>query len=171
MSALHKNSVRCHTVLSAHDFGHLDEQRKSGADSIALPYEGRLLRRKKLVTDSGQVVQLDLEMVTNLEHAGALVLETGMHVRVEAAAEGVLVVTGRNLPQLAWHIGNRHTPCQIEGEKLIILQDHVLEKMLKHLGANVESETLPFTPEGGAYGHGRTFGHSHGPADHAHEHE
>lgn len=171
MSALRRNADRCHAVLSAHDFWHLDERQKSNADSIALPYEGRLLRRKKLVTGRGREVHLDLEVVTNLEHAGALVLETGALVRVEAAPEGVLVITGRNLPQLAWHIGNRHTPCQIDGEKLIILQDHVLEKMLRHLGADVETETLPFTPEGGAYGHGRTFGHSHGPADHAHEHE
>ncbi|MFU8836628.1 MAG: urease accessory protein UreE, partial [Roseovarius sp.] len=28
----------------------------------------------------------------------------------------------------------------------------------------------PFTPEGGAYGHGRTMGHDHGPSHHHHHH-
>jgi urease accessory protein len=26
----------------------------------------------------------------------------------------------------------------------------------------------PFSPEGGAYGHGRTMGHDHGPQFHSH---
>ena len=39
------------------------------------------------------------------------------------------------------------------------------------LGATIAPVTEPFRPEGGAYGHGRTFGHSHGPADHAHSHD
>ena len=33
--------------------------------------------------------------------------------------------------------------------------------MLEGLGASVEHVTAPFTPEGGAYGHGRTHGHEH----------
>lgn len=170
MSAPTQNPNGCHLVLSAHDFGHVRDAAHKTSDSISLRYEERLLRRKKLTTQSGKSILLDLEKVTNLEHDGALVLNSGVHIRVVAAPESVLAIYGHNLPQLAWHIGNRHTPCQVEAERLIILQDHVLEKMLRHLGADVETLILPFTPEGGAYGHGRTFGHSHGPADHAHEH-
>ena len=33
--------------------------------------------------------------------------------------------------------------------------------MLEGLGASVTQVTAPFTPEGGAYGHGRTHGHEH----------
>jgi urease accessory protein len=41
--------------------------------------------------------------------------------------------------------------------------------MLRHLGANVTEAQERFTPEGGAYGHGRTMGHDHGGAgDHGH---
>ena len=78
---------------------------------------------------------------------------------------------GLTLPRLAWHIGNRHTPCRIEADRLIIRQDHVLEAMLRQLGAEIQHANLPFRPEGGAYGHGRTFGHDHGSShDHAHDH-
>ena len=35
------------------------------------------------------------------------------------------------------------------------------EAMLRQLGAGVGRVVEPFTPEGGAYGHGRTMGHGH----------
>ena len=42
------------------------------------------------------------------------------------------------------------------------------------IGATVTEVDEPFTPEGGAYGHGRTHGHdhshSHGPEGHSHGH-
>jgi urease accessory protein len=63
--------------------------------------------------------------------------------------------------RLAWHIGNRHTPCQIEAHRLVIRADHVLADMLRGLGAEVTEATEAFTPEGGAYGLGRTMGHAH----------
>jgi urease accessory protein len=77
-----------------------------------------------------------------------------------------LAVSG-DLARLAWHIGNRHTPCQVEKGRLLIRRDHVLEAMLRQLGAGVEAVIAPFRPEGGAYGHGRTMGHDHG---HSHDH-
>jgi urease accessory protein len=36
--------------------------------------------------------------------------------------------------------------------------------MLSRLGATVRPVMAPFSPEGGAYGHGRTHGHHHGGA-------
>lgn len=170
MSAPSEKIIACNKVLNAHDFGHLLAEGQDACAQVALTYEDRLLRRKRLVINDRLTVLLDLESVTNLEHGGALVLDDGRYVQIVAAPEAVLAVSGSDLPRLAWHIGNRHTPCQIESDRLIILHDHVLARMLEHLGAAVVSLTLPFTPEGGAYGHGRTFGHSHGPADHAHEH-
>ncbi len=133
---------------------------------VALDYEGRFLRRKRLVTDAGWAFLVDLPGATSLNHGDALALEDGRRVVVQAAAEPVLQVRG-DLARLAWHIGNRHTPCQIGADHLVIRADHVLEGMLHQLGADLTRTEAPFTPEGGAYGHGRTMGHSHG---HAHEH-
>jgi urease accessory protein len=66
-----------------------------------------------------------------------------------------------NLPRIAWHVGNRHTPCQIAADHILIRDDAVLKAMLEQLNAMVTSLTAPFMPEGGAYGHGRTHGHEH----------
>ncbi|MCC5999333.1 MAG: urease accessory protein UreE [Pararhodobacter sp.] len=141
--------------------------------SVALDYEARFMRRKRLVTDAGWPFMVDLPGATSLNHGDALVLDDGRLVMVQAAAEPVLVVRG-DLARLAWHIGNRHTPCQIGADHLVIRADHVLEGMLRQLGADLTRAEAPFTPEGGAYGRGRTMGHSHGHAheqDHAHGHD
>ncbi|MBM7069597.1 urease accessory protein UreE [Actibacterium sp. 188UL27-1] len=140
---------------------HLPGGARAGDPVLSLTYEARLVRRRRFVLESGDVVILDLPTTVSLNAGDALVLEDGGQVAIAAADEPVLHVTGSNLPRLAWHIGNRHTPCQISEGHLIIRQDNVLADMLAGLGATVTVATGPFTPEGGAYGHGRTMGHDH----------
>jgi len=129
--------------------------------TVVLGYDDRFLRRRRLVTADGRGLMVDLPETVSLDAGDCLELLDGRLVEVQAAAEPVLVVTG-DLPRLAWHIGNRHTPCEIAGNRLVIRDDHVLKAMLLQLGATVAHEMAPFRPEGGAYGHGRTMGHDHG---------
>ena len=138
------------------------------AQTCTLDYETRFLRRKRLTTDNGQGFVVDLAHTTSLDHGDALETEAGARVMICAAVQDVLIVTGDNLARLAWHIGNRHTPCQVEDDRLLIQNDPVIAHMLKHLGASLTEAKLPFTPEGGAYGHGRTHAHEHGASAHAH---
>ena len=127
---------------------------------VVLDYDARLMRRKRLITTTGAGFLVNLPQVTNLDEWWGFELDNGATVEIVAAQEPVVVVTG-TLPRLAWHIGNRHTPCQIEADCLVIRQDPVLEKMLTGLGATLTHAERPFTPEKGAYGHGRTMGHTH----------
>lgn len=129
-------------------------------DRVVLDYDGRFLRRKRLTTAGGASVMVDLPETISLAQGDALQCDTGEVIVVEAAPEPLMALRG-NLIRLAWHIGNRHTPCQIAGDHLLIRHDKVLEKMLKGLGADITHVMAPFTPEGGAYGHGRTMGHDH----------
>jgi urease accessory protein len=127
---------------------------------VVLGYDERFLRRKRLVTASGDAFMVDLPETTNLLAGDAFELDDGRLVEIAAAEEPVLIIKG-DLVRLAWHIGNRHTPCQIEPDRLVIRADHVLADMLRGLGATVTEAQAPFTPEGGAYGLGRTMGHAH----------
>jgi urease accessory protein len=131
------------------------------ADHIALDYDGRFLRRKRLCTAAGAEFLVDLPEVVNLTGGEAFALDDGRLIELRCGLEPVLSIAG-DLARLAWHIGNRHTPCQIEAARLVIRDDHVLEAMLRGLGARVEKRMEPFRPESGAYGMGRTMGHSHG---------
>ena len=128
---------------------------------VSLTYEERYKRRGRLTTDCGVAVLVDLAEATELPDGGALVLEDGREIVIRAGDEPLAEVRGPALARLAWHIGNRHTPCQVEADRLLIQRDHVLEDMLTRLGAAVAHVQEPFRPEGGAYGHGRTHGHSH----------
>lgn len=132
-----------------------------------LSYEDRFFRRKKLTSAEGWSFVADFEKTTSLEHGDALELNDGRLIEVVAKPESLLVVTGTDLPRMAWHIGNRHTPCQIEPQRLLIQKDPVIVHMLDHLGATIAEITEPFTPERGAYGLGRTHSHDHGHSPHA----
>lgn len=146
------------------------------AGRVALDYQDRFLRRKVLVLEDGRRLLVDLPKTTSLDHGGVLVLEDGAEIAVIAAPEPLLEITASDLTRIAWHIGNRHTPCQIEPGRLLLRRDHVIADMLARLGARLRETVEPFTPEGGAYGHGRTHGHdhSHGHShghDHGHSHD
>ncbi len=136
------------------------------SDRVILAYDDRYLRRKTLETERGARLLVDLAEAMSLQHGDRLVCDDGSHVEVAAAPEDLLAITG-DLARLAWHIGNRHTPCQVEEARLLIRRDHVMEDMLAKLGATVAHVVEPFRPEGGAYGHGRTHGHSHSHDPHA----
>ena len=145
------------------------------SDRVILTYDERFLRRKVLKTETGQNFLVDLQKTTSLDQGDAFDLGDHGVFEVIAADEPLLEVTSDDLPRIAWHIGNRHTPCQIETQRLLLQRDHVIADMLRRIGAQTREIVEPFTPEGGAYGHGRTHGHdhshSHGPdTDHAHEH-
>ena len=140
------------------------------SDSISLSYSDRFLRRKTLMTDGGMTFVLELEQTTSLADGDQIEIADGKRVRVKAKSESLAKITGTNLLELAWHIGNRHTPCQIASGYLLIQTDHVIEHMIKQIGGLVEHVIEPFTPLGGAYGHGRTHSHEHGASAHAHAH-
>ena len=103
-----------------------------------------------------------------------------LHLLPLQAFEPVVEITANSrehLARLAWHLGNRHLPTQIEGDRLLIRDDHVIVAMLRGLGATLRKVDLPFDPEGGAYGgHVTNDGHSHRhhgahPHGHGHSHE
>ena len=138
------------------------------ADRCVLTYDDRFLRRKRLTCEGGLSFVCDLEKTTSLNAGEAFELSDGRFVEIAAAAEPLYRVTGPDLVRLAWHVGNRHTPCQIGSDALLIQRDKVIGHMLEHLGAVLTEVEEPFTPEGGAYGHGRTHSHEHGATAHAH---
>lgn len=149
-----------------------DAEPGSIRDHVTLGHDDRFLRRKRLQTAGGITFDVDLPETTGLNDGDAFEVSDGSLIAVRAAPEPLIEVTGPDLARLAWHIGNRHTPCQIEPGRLLIARDHVLAGMLAGLGASLREVTEPFLPEGGAYGQGRTMGHDHGPEDpgHAHDH-
>ncbi len=147
--------------------------RKAGSWTYAfqqcvMTYDDRFLRRRVISTVHNKRLLVDLAQTLSLGDGDAFELTDGRLIEVIAAREPLFEIKGENLTILAWHIGNRHIPCQIEPQRLLIARDKVIGHMLEHLGANVFEVQEPFTPEGGAYGHGRTHSHEHGVTAHDH---
>jgi urease accessory protein len=133
-------------------------------DHVVLEHDERRLRRKVLRLSQGEEIMLDLRDTTTLDHRGGLKLEDGRIAEVVAADEYLYEIRARDaghLLRLAWHIGNRHTPAQLELGRILIKRDHVLKTMLQGLGATVTDVTEPFFAEHGAYHH------AHGDTGHA----
>jgi urease accessory protein len=146
------------------------------ADTVVLDFDDRHRRRMAMTGTRGLEFLLDLENAVALRGGDALVLDDGRLIEVVAAPEPLAEVRGADplhLVRLAWHLGNRHLPTQIVGKGLRIRRDHVIEAMVRGLGARVIEIEAPFDPEGGAYaggGHGHAAEHGHGGEGHDHVH-
>jgi urease accessory protein len=144
----------------------LDPDKATGVpfDLVVLEHDERRVRRKLLRCVHGDEVLVDFPQTITLEPRQLLQLEDGRMVEVIAAEELLYEVRARDaghLLRLAWHIGNRHTPAQLEEDRILIKRDHVLKTMLEGLGARVVNVSEPFFAEHGAY-------HSHNHAEPAH---
>ena len=130
-------------------------------DHISLSYDERFLRRKKLVSDNGFEFLVNLPETKSLSENQAFRLQSGNLILIKNKKESLLEIKGKNLMQHIWHIGNRHMPCQIEENRIVIQYDKVIKSMVLQLGGMVKEIVEPFNPEGGAYGVGRTHSHKH----------
>ncbi len=130
-------------------------------DRISLSYDERFLRRKKLVSDNGIEFLVNLAETKSLYENQAFKLQSGKLIIIKNKKEKLFEIKSKNLMQLIWHIGNRHMPCQIKKDRILIQQDEVIKKMILKLGGKVKKVFKPFIPEGGAYGIGRTHSHKH----------
>lgn len=124
------------------------------ADTVVLDFDDRHRRRIAMTGTRGLEFLLDLENAIALRGGDALVLEDGRLIEVVAAPEPLTEIRcndPHHLVRVAWHLGNRHLPTQIMAKALRIRRDHVIEAMVKGLGARVIEIEAPFDPEGGAY--------------------
>ncbi len=140
---------------------------------ITLTKDQRHRRRISLTTDNGLEFLLDLPRAVQLAHGDGLQLEDGQIILVAAEPEPLMAVRARDahhLLVLAWHVGNRHLEAQIEDDRILVRRDHVIEDMLKGLGAHTELVIEPFTPQGGAYGDAHSSHHHDHDHNHDHEH-
>lgn len=156
------------------------------ADTVVLDFDDRHRRRIAMTGTRGFGFLLDLENAVALRGGDALVLDDGRLIEVVAAPEPLIEIRGtdsQHLVRIGWHLGNRHLPTQVTARGLRIRRDHVIEEMLKGLGARLIEIEAPFDPEGGAYAeaapaahdhthHGQDHGkHDHAKHDHGHVHD
>jgi len=148
-------------AVAVHAQGRWPPERAS--DTVTLAYLDRHRRRIRLAADSGAIFLLDLARAYHLSEGDGLELDDGEFVRVRAAPEPVLEIEAADtasLLRIAWHLGNRHLPLQVVGERLRIREDHVIAEMVAGLDGRIRRAQAPFDPEIGAYA-GAMHRHAH----------
>ena len=141
-----------------------DWPRDRARGTVTLAYDDRHRRRLRLESDAGEPFLLDLPRADVLEDGDGVALSDGSWLLVRAAAENLLEITAVTpalLARLAWHLGNRHLPAQIAGDRILIRDDYVIADMLEGLGARLKRIEAPFTPERGAYDAASRHHHEH----------
>ncbi|NEQ55300.1 MAG: urease accessory protein UreE [Leptolyngbya sp. SIO3F4] len=113
--------------------------------------------------ESGATCEIYLELPrgTTLQDGDYLVGEAHSQVlKITAKPEPVMTVRALEQAQprvwllrAAYHLGNRHVALEVGSDYLRLSPDPVLESMLERLEVTVTTETAPFQPESGAYGH------------------
>ncbi|MDB5543242.1 MAG: urease accessory protein UreE [Hyphomicrobiales bacterium] len=158
--------IRATKVQGQHRWTH------AAADTVVLAFDDRHRRRMAMTGTRGLEFLLDLENAIALRGGDALVLEDGRLIEVVAAPEPLVEIRGADplhLVRDAWHLGNRHLPVQIFETKIRIRRDHVIEEMVRGLGAKIALIEAAFDPEGGAYAVAEAHDHGHAHDDH-HDH-
>jgi urease accessory protein len=148
---------------------------------LRLPFESRQKTRLHTKLVSGEEVGLKLPRGEILRGGDLVTASDGRVIEIVAQPEKVLHIETRELAKVAYHLGNRHVPVQVGENFLRIAEDHVLEEMVRKLGAKVSRMEAPFEPEAGAYagghhqhdemGHGGKIHDHHEEHDHDHDHE
>lgn len=120
---------------------------------LVLSFEERQKSRLRAKLESGEEIALVLPRGRILRGGDRVTTTDGRVVEIVGAPEKLLHIEGSSLARIAYHLGNRHVAVQVGEGFLRIAQDHVLEDMLRRLGARVTHVEAPFEPEAGAYGH------------------
>ncbi len=145
----------------------------AATDIVLIDFDRRHRRRIALTTEGGAEILLDLPKAVRLRDGDGLPVEAGV-IRVQAKPEPLLEIHAHDdgeLVRIAWHLGNRHLPVQLLGDRIRIRADHVIAEMVEGLGGHVDDIEAPFDPEPGAYAAGGGGHHHHGDHDHDHDHD
>jgi urease accessory protein len=151
---------------------------------LKLPFEARQKSRLRTKLASGEEVGLMLPRGDILRGGDLVIASDGRVIEIISQEEKILHVEAESpqaLAKVAYHLGNRHVPVQVGENFLRIAEDHVLEEMLRKLGAKVSEMEAPFEPEAGAYagghhqhdemGHGGKIHDHHDDHGHGHDHD
>jgi urease accessory protein len=131
-------------------------------DRVLIDFDRRHRRRILLRTEQGREVLLDLPQAMRLRDGDGLAVEAGGVVRVCARPEKLLEIHAHDegdMVRIAWHLGNRHLPVQLLGDRIRIRADHVIRDMVEGLGGHANEVEAPFDPEPGAYAGGHHHQH------------
>ena len=120
------------------------------ADAVELTWEQRQKTRQILTTQAGREIGIKLPTGTRLAPGCVAYVGDGYHVTVVAAAEDVWIVPCADrlsLARVAYELGQRHLPVELDGDRVAVGYDHTLEELWRRLGVRGLRRRQPFLAE------------------------
>ena len=128
--------------------GHIDDFQSTNKtiDWLELEWEELNKRIMRKQTESGMEIAISLESTT-LRYGDVLYEDEDKLIVVRTKLEKVFVIKPTSMQEMgkaAFEIGNRHTPCIIEDDEILVRYDHTLQKLLDEVGVAYEQSERRF---------------------------
>lgn len=129
--------------------GHLNnfESTNKTIDWLELEWEELNKRIMRKQTENGTDVSISLESSGHLHYGDVLYEDENTLIVIRTKLEKVYVIkpkTMKEMGKMAFEIGNRHTPCIIEDDEILVRYDHTLEKLMDEVGVCYEQSERRF---------------------------
>ena len=125
----------------------VEPEPSTAPERLVLTFNQRQKSRLKVSLNSGEEVGLILPRGTVLKEGDVVATESGDLIQIAAAAETVSTVNTDDahlLLRIAYHLGNRHVPLQVEPTWLRYAHDHVLDDMVRLCFEDMHKVSLNF---------------------------
>lgn len=129
--------------------GHIDDYDTTNKEIDWLELEWEELNKRILrkTTEGGREVAISLEESGTLRYGDVLFEDGNTLVAIRTKLEKVYVVKPKTMQEMgkaAFEIGNRHTPCIIEDDEILVRYDHTLDELLDDVGVAYEQSERRF---------------------------
>lgn len=129
--------------------GHIDDYQSSTKkiDWLELEWEELNKRIFRKLTENGTEIAMSLDSSGSLSYGDVLYEDDDRLIVIRTTLEKAYVIkpkTMREMGKMAFEIGNRHTPCIIENDEILVRYDHTLEKLMDEVGVTYEQSERRF---------------------------
>ena len=136
--------------------GKLTKDETRDIHKVPLGWEDRTKSRQKVKTEQGEEFAIALSTGQSLNIGDILFEDKERIIVIDSIKENVLVVypsSPQEMAKIAFQIGNRHAPIQIEEDRILTPYDRLMEDFLKKLHFHCEVTTDTFTHDFSTYHH------------------
>ena len=114
---------------------------------VELDWEELSKRILRTETNQGTDIALKLNQEEPLQYGDLLFEDAARRIAIRTKMEPVIVISPKDMTEMgkaAFELGNRHTPCLIDENEIIVRADHTLNKLLDEVGVSYETTERRF---------------------------
>ncbi|MBM7634719.1 urease accessory protein UreE [Geomicrobium sediminis] len=131
-------------VLGNIQNGHPEKETK---EWLEVEWEELNKRRMRRTTDQGREIAIKLEDAQHLHVGDVLYEDHDVQIVLRTKMEPVFVVYPKSMQEMgkaSFELGNRHTPCLVEEDRITVRYDATLERLFNEIGVQYERESQRF---------------------------